>query len=95
MSVRDTSRDVYRQPGHAHAQKHYAGRIVPYVRENPRSSRYDMRDDLSIPLESICSTVNGLVKQKVLMDWRTAINPSTGREWSFDIIGCCRSIHRC
>ena len=39
-----------------------------------------MRDDLSIPLESICSTVNGLVKQKVLMDWRTDINPRTGNK---------------
>jgi len=51
-----------------------------YVRQNPRSSRYDVRDDLNIPLESVCSAANDLVKKKVLMDWRTATNPRTGNK---------------
>jgi len=80
VSVRDTSREAYHQPGHAHAQKQYAARVVPYVRQNPRSSRYDVRDDLDIPLEAVCSCVNRLVKEKVLMDWRTDINPRTGNK---------------
>lgn len=78
MSVRDTSREAYHKPGRAHASQQQAARLVPYVRQNPRRSRDDAAEDLGIRLGSICSVVNDLVKKKVLMDWRTDINPRTG-----------------
>ena len=78
MSVRDTSREAYHKPGRAYAEANQAARVMDYVRWCPKKSRDDLAEELHIRLASICSVVNRLIKEKALMDWRTAINPRTG-----------------